>query len=88
MESCISINTRQGKVIVKIAEDATQDEILVDLKKKLKELKKLYKDDDTPILISGKVLKNTKPYKINNRYKNRLRQSKNIRATRNKKDVQ
>lgn len=39
MESCISINTRQGKVIVKIAEDATQEEILVDLKKKLKDFK-------------------------------------------------
>ena len=31
MESCISINTRQGRVIVKIAEDATQEEILIDL---------------------------------------------------------
>ena len=41
MESCISINTRQGRVIVKIAEDATQEEILIDLKKKLKEFKKL-----------------------------------------------
>ena len=58
MESCISINTRQGRVIVKIAEDATQEEILIDLKKKLKEFKKLYKDDNTPLLISGKVLKN------------------------------
>ena len=58
MENCISINTKQGKVIIKIAEDAPQEEILVDLKKKLKEFKKLYKDDDTPLLISGKVLKN------------------------------
>ena len=58
MENCISINTKQGKVIIKIAEDAPQEEILADLKKKLKEFKKLYKDDDTPLLISGKVLKN------------------------------
>ena len=40
MESCISINTRQGRVIVKIAEDATQEEILIDLKKKIKEFMK------------------------------------------------
>ena len=66
MESCISINTRQGKVIVKIAEDATQEEILVDLKKKLKDFKKLYKDDNTPLLISGKVLKNKEMEEIQN----------------------
>ena len=41
MESCISINTRQGRVIVKIVEDATQEEILIDLKKKLKEFIKM-----------------------------------------------
>ena len=56
MESCISINTRQGRVIVKIAEDATQEEILIDLKKKLKEFKKLYKDDNTK-----KILLHLKP---------------------------
>lgn len=66
MESCISINTRQGRVIVKIAEDATQKEILIDLKKKLKEFKKLYKDDNTPLLISGKVLKNKEMEEIQN----------------------
>lgn len=66
MESCISINTRQGKVIVKIAEDATQEEILVDLKKKLKDFKKLYKDDNTPLFISGKVLKNKEMEEIQN----------------------
>jgi septum site-determining protein MinC len=66
MESCISINTKQGKVIIKIAEDALQEEIMVDLKKKLKELKKLYKDDDTPILVSGKVLKNKEMEQIQN----------------------
>ena len=34
MESCISINTRQGKVIVKIAKDETKEEIIVNKKKK------------------------------------------------------
>ena len=45
MESCISINKRQGRVIVKIAEDATQEEILIDLKKKLK-------SDDRQVIVT------------------------------------
>ena len=92
MESCISINTRQGRVIVKIAEDATQEEILIDLKKKLKEFKKLYKDDNTPLLISGKVLKNKEMEEIQNLVKSIIDtkvdfDSPNIRITWNKKDV-
>ena len=43
--------------LIKIAEDAKQEEIIAALKKKLKEFKKLYKDDNTPFLICGKVLK-------------------------------
>lgn len=57
MRTCISINTKQDKVLIKIAEDAKQEEIIAALKKKLKEFKKLYKNDNTPFLICGKVLK-------------------------------
>lgn len=58
MKNCISIQTKKDKVIIKINEDATQKEIVTDLKKKISELKKLYKEDTTPILIIGKVFKN------------------------------
>ncbi len=58
MKSCISIQTKKDKVIVKISEEATQKEIVANLKKKISELKKLYQNDTTPILITGKVLKN------------------------------
>lgn len=58
MKNCISIQTKKDKVIIKINEEATQKEILSDLKKKMPELKKLYKEDTTPILITGKVFKN------------------------------
>jgi len=58
MKNCISIQTRKNKVVVKISEEATQKEILADLKKKLPELKELYKDDNTPIAVTGKVFKN------------------------------
>lgn len=58
MKNCISIQTKKDKVIIKINEEATQKEVLSDLKKKMPELKKLYKEDTTPILITGKVFKN------------------------------
>ena len=58
MKNCITINTKKDKVIVRVDEDATQKEILADLKKKITELKKLYKDETTPILVNVKVFKN------------------------------
>lgn len=58
MKNCITIQTKKDIVTIKISEEATQEEILKDLKKKLPELKKLYKDDTTPILITGKIIKN------------------------------
>lgn len=58
MKNCITIQTKKDSVTIKISEEAIQEEILKDLKKKLPELKKLYKDDTTPILITGKIIKN------------------------------
>lgn len=58
MENCVSINLRRNQIVIKIAEDAEQWRIVKALTKKLPELKKLYKDDKTPIKIIGKVLKN------------------------------
>ena len=58
MKSCISINLRKKKKKIKIAENAEQKHIMWSLNKKLPDLKKLYKDEKTPIKIVGKVLKN------------------------------
>lgn len=58
MNNCVSINLKKDKIIIKIAEDAEQKNIMATLNKKLPELKKLYKDEKTPIKIVGKVLKN------------------------------
>ena len=58
MKNCVSIQTKKDKVIIKINEEATQKDILIDLKKKMPELKKLYQNETTPILITGKVFKN------------------------------
>ena len=58
MRNCISINLKKDEIVIKISEDAEQKEIIDSLKKKVTELKKLYKDEKTPIRVTGKVLKN------------------------------
>lgn len=58
MKSCINISMKKDQVIIKIDENAEQKDVIANLKKKMIELKNLYKDDKTPILVIGKVLKN------------------------------
>lgn len=58
MRNCITINLKKNEIIIKINENAEQKEIKECLKKKLTELKKLYKEEKTPIKVTGKVLKN------------------------------
>lgn len=58
MKNCVSINLKKEEIILKIAEDAGQSEIIHNLRKKLPELRKLYQDEKTPIRVVGKVLKN------------------------------
>lgn len=54
----ISINLKKGENLIKIEENAEQKDILQELAKKLPDLKKLYKEEKTPIRITGKALKN------------------------------
>ena len=58
MNNYVSINLKKDQIVIKIAEDAEQRDIILSLIKKLPDLKKLYKDEKTPIKIVGKVLKN------------------------------
>ena len=58
MRNCVSVNLKKDEIVIKLSEVAEQEEIIESLKKKLPELKKLYKDEKTPIKITGKVLKN------------------------------
>ena len=62
----MSISIKKNQVIIKIEDNAEQREIISDLKKKMIELKNLYKDDRTPILITGKILKNREMDEIQN----------------------
>lgn len=54
----ISINLKKEENLIKIEENAQFDNIVEELEKKLVDLKKLYRDEKTPIKVTGKVLKN------------------------------
>lgn len=56
--SFVSINLKKDVVLIKIDDDAPQRKILSELSKKLKELKKMYQEEKTPIRVTGKVLTN------------------------------
>ena len=72
MSSTITIQTKKDVVIIKIDEQATQKVILADLKSKLPELKSLYQDATTPILITGKVFKTKEMEQIKEEIQNTL----------------
>ena len=58
MKNCVSINLRKNEILIKINDNAEQKDIIDSLRKKLPELKKMYKNEKTPITVTGKVLKN------------------------------
>ena len=57
-KASISIQQKKDQISLKIHEQASNEEIIKELKKKIPELKKLYGEEKTPILVTGKVLKN------------------------------
>lgn len=72
MKRCLSINLRKDKIVIKIAENAEQKDIIQQLNKKLPDLKALYKDEKTPITIVGKVLKNKEIDEIQEMIKDKI----------------
>lgn len=56
--SNVSINLKKDRIIIKIKETAIHEQVLEELNKKIPELKKLYKEEKTPIEVTGKTLKN------------------------------
>ncbi len=55
--SPINVFLKNSKTIIKIKDRATTAEIMGALKVKLQELKKIYQDEEWPVLVTGKVLK-------------------------------
>ena len=56
--NCINVSQKNNLVVIKIRSDASYSDIISQIRKKVVQLKKIYKDEKTPILVTGKVLKN------------------------------
>lgn len=56
--SCLNVFQRSNCVVLKINEGAEFDDIQKEVKKRVTQLKKIYKDDKTPIKVIGRTLKN------------------------------
>jgi len=63
MKSCIGITRRKEKIIIRIKDEATQEEIIEDLNKRMVDLKKLFKDGKNAIT-HFKVLERSKDYTL------------------------
>ena len=72
MKNYVSINLKKEEILIKLSDEASQEEIVQGLEKKIPELKKLYKDEKTPIRVTGKILKNKEIDEIQNLIKNKI----------------
>lgn len=68
----VSINLRTDEVLIKIEDNATQEKIISELIKKLRQLKKMYQEEKTPIRVTGKVLTNRELQEIKQVIKNQI----------------
>ena len=57
MKNCVSINLKQNEILIKISEQATHEEVIECMKEKIPQLSKMYKKEEIPIHVTGKVLK-------------------------------
>lgn len=64
--NCVSINLKKNEIIVKIDDNAEQEQIVEELTSKISELSKMYQEEKTPIRVTGKILKNTELEEIKN----------------------
>ena len=57
MRSIILVNMKKNEIILKVNEEATQEQIIESLEKKLPVLKNLYKEAKNPLRVTGKFLR-------------------------------
>ena len=55
--NCLNVSQRGNVFIIKINSNAKSDDVMIQMRKKIIQLKKIYKDEKNPIVITGKVLK-------------------------------
>ncbi len=72
MRNCISVVIKNNEIVMKINEEITQKDILAGLKKKITEIKKIRKENDFPLFITGKILSNEEMEEIENIIKEKI----------------
>ena len=72
MKNCINVSQRKNLVVIKINSDAKYEDIILQIRKKVIQLQKIYKEEKTPIVITGKVLKNKEIREIDSIIKEKL----------------
>lgn len=72
MRNCISIVIKNNEIVMKMNEEITQKEILDNLKKKITEIKKIRKENNFPLFITGKDLSNEEMEEIENSIKEKI----------------
>ncbi len=66
MDNFVTINLKQEEIILKISEQATQEEIIKCMEEKIPQLSKMYKKEQIPISVTGKVLKEKEMEEVKN----------------------
>ena len=93
MAQYVTINLKKDVIVMKISEKASEEDTIKSLKKKLPELKKLYQAEKTPILVTGKILKNREIKEIQDLIQNNINVEVNFDTTKsfriawNKKNI-
>ena len=72
MRSCISIVIKNNEIVKKINEEMSQKSVLESIKKKITEIKKIRKENDFPLFVTGKVLSNEEIEEIENIIKEKI----------------
>ncbi len=72
MRSCISIVIKNNEIVMKINEEMSQKSVLESIKKKTTEIKKIRKENDFPLFVTGKVLSNEEIEEIENIIKEKI----------------
>lgn len=72
MRNCINVSQKNNLVIIKIYPEAKIEDIIPQIRKKATQLQKIYKEEKTPIMITGKVLKNKEMDEIEKIIKEKL----------------
>lgn len=72
MRSCVKINEEKKKIVIKLKEEASHEEIMESLKKKYAGIRKLFKESKNPIFVTGKTLRKSEIQDIKDLLTSRL----------------